>query len=147
MASTGKRYLKFLSNHNIAARLKLHFFLFLFRVVKNIFMMRQGRKAPKVTPCLIFIQETAEDKPPYRFDIYQLETAVRKYHIRLGQNLQNYGGFLIYLKMLSRNQCPYVGIFFQVSRDGGLEKFFHEGFVTRKWVHPLIVTTFTWSGI
>ena len=43
-----------------------------------------------MTKCLIFIQETKDDKPVSLFDVYLLETAVKRYHIGLGQKHRKY---------------------------------------------------------
>ena len=49
-------------------------------------MIKWSLKEPEVTPCLILIQETdKQQRHPFFFDVYLLDTAVRKYYIGLGQ--------------------------------------------------------------
>ena len=53
-------------------------------------MLSFAHKEAKVTPCLILIQESPENYGAIIFDAYLTKTAVKKYHIGLGQDYQKY---------------------------------------------------------
>ena len=73
-------------------------------------MLGRPHKTPKVTPCLILIQENPKDFPAILLDAYLLQTAVKKYHIGVGQEHRKYTFKHPYSKAIEHIAVPLVQI-------------------------------------
>lgn len=73
-------------------------------------MLSQSHKEPKISPCLILIQESPENYLAVALETYLIQTAVEKYHIGLGQDYQNFSFLNPYYGEIENVTNPVIQI-------------------------------------